>query len=305
MTIKIINASTASRMFRALEQLAGKFVVFRGHQNSKWRLSSTLNRHQRAPWHPNTSWAVDEMLRRFLINLKLIGVDPPYRVNSPYRDDTRRGRLEFGRHYGVPSPLIDFSRSPYIAAFFAFSGVRPYEFKPIDRSAIYCVNVFELAGVWARLMTPKFGAATAADATEISRTFTESHNDFIYAEPQFEKEYPPNRLKFVELPASWNRRMQRQIGCFLYDSMNYQLSGFKDLEDFLGQSEVPRHPDGAEPMLTKIIAPHSIGREVLERLDLMGISATHLYDSHEGAAIDVVNEYSYSKRTARAWDLKI
>ena len=87
--------------------------------------------------------------------------------------------------------------------------------------------------------------------------------------------------------------------------MNYKLSEFKDLEDFLAQSEVPRHPDSAEPMLTKIIVPHSIGREVLERLDLMGISATHLYDSHEGAAIDVVNEYGYSKRTARAWDLKI
>src|ERR1019366_5802472 len=110
------------------------------------------------------------MLRHFLINLISVGIDPPY------RDDTRRGRLEFGRHYGIPSPLIDFSRSPYIAAFFAFSGVRPYESKRADRSAIYCVNVFELAGVWARLMTPKFGAATAADATETSRTFTESYN---------------------------------------------------------------------------------------------------------------------------------
>jgi hypothetical protein len=297
MTVKIINASTASGMFKALEQLAGKFVVFRGHQNSKWRLSSTLSRHHRAPYHPNTSWTIDEMLRHFLINLKSIGMDPPY------RDDTRRARLEFGRHYGIPSPLIDFSRSPYVAAFFAFSGVRSYESKRGDRAAIYCVNVMELAGAWARLKTPKFDAA--ADAMKISRMFTDYHNNFVYAEPPFEKGYPPNLLKFIDLPASWNRRMQRQMGCFLYDSMNYQLVGLRSLEDFLGQSEVPRHPHGSEPMLTKIVVPHNIGREVLEHLDLMGISATHLYDSHEGAAIDVVNEYGYSKKTARAWDLKI
>ena len=297
MTIKIVNASTASRMFKALEQLGGKFVVFRGHQKTSWQLSSTLSRLQRAQYHPNTSWVIDEMLRNFLINLKSIGVDPPY------RDDTRRARLEFGRHYGVPSPLIDFSYSPYIAAFFAFSGVRPHESKRGDRAAIYCLNVLELASAWARFKSTQIGVV--ADAMKISQAFTNYHNDFVYADPGFEDEYPPNLLKFLDLPASWNRRMQRQIGCFLYDSMNYQLSGLKDLEDFLGQSEVPRHSDGAEPMLTKILVPHSIGREVLEHLDLMGISATHLYDSHEGAAIDVINGYSYSKRTARAWDLRI
>ena len=237
------------------------------------------------------------MLRRFLINLKTIGVDPPY------SRDTRRARLEFARHYGVPSPLIDFSRSPYIAAFFAFSGVRPYESKWGDRSAIYCVNIFELASVWARLLTPKFGKPE--DAIDLSRTFADHVNSFTYGEPLFETEYPANRLKYIDEPASWNRRMQRQIGCFLYDSMNYQLQGVQDLEEFLyKQIEVPRQ-DGTDPLLTKIVVPHGIGRDVLERLDLMGISATHLYDNHEGATIDVINDYNYSKKTARAWDLKV
>ena len=102
--------------------------------------------------------------------------------------------------------------------------------------------------------------------------------------------------------------MQRQLGSFLYDSMNYEEQlGLKDLEDFLRQQkEVPREPriDNAF-VLTKIVAIHKIAREVMERLDLMGISATHLYDDAEGAAIDVINGYVYSKSTAAAWDLKV
>lgn len=137
MTIKIINTKTASKFFGVLEELVSKGHIFRGHRDSKWRLSSTLSRHLRAQYHPSTSWDLDEMIRHFLINLKTIGIDPPY------KDDTRRERLELARHHAVPSPLIDFSRSPYIAAFFAFSGVRPYESKRNDRSAIFCVNIFE------------------------------------------------------------------------------------------------------------------------------------------------------------------
>jgi hypothetical protein len=34
----------------------------------------------------------------------------------------------------------------------------------------------------------------------------------------------------------------------------------------------------------------------------MGINATHLYDSHEGAAMDVINSHGYSRKTGFAWD---
>jgi hypothetical protein len=49
------------------------------------------------------------MIDHFIVNLISIG------VTLPFDQDDRRGRLEFARHYGVPSPLIDFSQSPYVA----------------------------------------------------------------------------------------------------------------------------------------------------------------------------------------------
>ena len=59
------------------------------------------------------------MLQHFLVNLQLVN------YSLPFTEDNRRARLEFGRHYGIPSPLIDFSYSPYVATFFAFNGARP------------------------------------------------------------------------------------------------------------------------------------------------------------------------------------
>jgi hypothetical protein len=249
---------------------------------------------------------VDKMLRHFLINLKTTGRDPPYNPDALTKGRERRARLEFGRHYGVPSPLIDFSRSPYVAAFFAFSGVRPYDARDDDQSAVYCLNVFQLADLWARHNLAAIPRIEASDLAKESARYTELHNKFMNAEPDFEKEYPANRLMFIQEPASWNRRMQRQLGSFLYDSMNYKEQGFDDLEHFLAKStQTPRTDGSSEVTLTKIFAPHKMAREVLEHLDVMGISATHLYDDAEGAAIDVVNEYVYQKTTNLAWDLDI
>jgi hypothetical protein len=305
MTIKIIKANTSTKFFKALEELTpNNNHVFRGHKDSKWHLTSTLARHRRAPYHPTMSWDVDEMLRRFIINLKITGIDPPFERDVPVAR-RRRARLEFGRHYGIPSPLIDFSRSPYVAAYFAFAGVRPYESKKRDQCAVYCLNTFELALIWAQLKLPTI-KTDEGDSAKVGRDHSEIIRKFIYAEPAFNEGYPANDLKFIRQPASWNRRMQRQLGSFLYDSMNYEEQlRRKDLEDFLTQKEeAPRESRmKSEAVLTKIVAPHKIARDVMERLDLMGISATHLYDDAEGAAIDVINGYVYSKNTADAWDM--
>ena len=94
--------------------------------------------------------------------------------------------------------------------------------------------------------------------------------------------------------------MQRQQGVFLYDTLNYGLTGYADLEAYLEQPEASGMDRKA--MLAKVQVPHKVAREIFERLELMGVTATHLYDSHEGAAIDVINAYNYGRKTGRAWD---
>jgi hypothetical protein len=115
--------------------------------------------------------------------------------------------------------------------------------------------------------------------------------------------YEVGILKYFSMPASWNRRMIRQLGVFLYDTIPYSnlCSG---LEQYLNQPEVPSAPPHNRVLLTKVEIPHKSGKEVFERLEIMGITATQLYDSHEGAVMDVVNAYNYGRKTGYAWDVQ-
>jgi hypothetical protein len=293
MTVKETRVRTADRAFQILEQLSKEgYACFRGHRDARWRLKSTLAQHRKVPPTPRTTHEIDEMIDHFIVNLASIGIPLPFDKGD------RRGRLEFARHYGVPSPLIDFSLSPYVALFFAFNGVRPLEAEKGEHAAIYCLNIQALAGIWAKQRAHRMGES-------ISDTeFIDHHDGFLYnREEPFVNGYDFGIVKYFDMPASWNRRMQRQRGVFLYDTLNYPNVGYADLVDYLGQSEVPG-PD-EKVMLEKVLIPHKVGREIFERLELMGITATHLYDSHEGAALDVINAYNYGRKTGRAWDVSL
>lgn len=111
----------------------GSFVsplLFRGQSNSSWPLNTTLER-----WNPKEMSLLEyyRLLRRIQPQIEtatsrqwdLIELD---RVKEweettillledklPYHD-----YLAYLRHNGFPSPLLDWTKSPYIAAFFAF-----------------------------------------------------------------------------------------------------------------------------------------------------------------------------------------
>ena len=95
--------------------------------------------------------------------------------------------------------------------------------------------------------------------------------------------------------------MQRQLGVFLYDTLRYHKFGVSDLEGFLDQKEA----EGTEPgiILTKVLVPHKAGTEIFEKLEIMGVTATVLFENHEAAAWDVINAYNYGRKTGRAWDV--
>jgi hypothetical protein len=234
---------------------------------------------------------IDIMINDFLASLASIGIQTPFNTTN------RRARLEFARHYGVPSPLIDFSLSPYVALFFAFNGVRPSEAKADDLAAVYCLNILELALVWASATSQDMhGKVDGSQLVKIFQDFTVGYTT------KYEVEYPINGLNYLDMPASWNRRMQRQLGGFLYDTLNYDLFGSSDLEAFMDRKELER--GGPSPtILTKVLIRHKVGRQIFERLEIMGITATLLFENHEGAATDVINAYNYGRRTGRAWDI--
>jgi len=284
MSLEVIPFDGLADLMAKLEAfaLSDTDYVFRGHQQDDWRVETTLARHRSRP-HQGWDSDIDEMLDHFIVNARSIG-------EVPFDILDRRSRLEYGRHYGVPTPLIDFSWSPYVALFFAFNSLRYKRDEPSGNAAIYVLDVAAFGSAWANRLGGDFMLEFNA--------FTREHG------LSFQYGYPADRLKFFNFPASWNQRMQRQLGCFIYDTIDYGARGLKDFEALADSLEEIPGPEGQPVILRKFLVPHAAASEVFRRLELMNINATKLID-HEGLSADVRNAYYYNRKTGYAWDVRL
>jgi hypothetical protein len=288
MTVAIRPFESLPKFLSDLEALAlaNEEIVFRGHQQASWKIESTYARHTTIP-HRGWDSSIDEMLSHFLANALTIGAIP-----FDLRD--RRARLEYGRHHGVPTPVVDFTYSPYVALYFAFSGLQYRHRSPPTDAAVYALDLRRLGTCWSRLI--------ARDGK-----LDEAYRRFILEVPHyFQHGYPATDLKFVPFCASWNMRMRNQLGCFIYDTLDYSDAGVGhgSFEGWVDTFVEPLSPDGVRhPTLTKFLVPHSEASAVFSRLELMNITGTRLLD-REGLAVDVRNAYNYNRKAGFAWDLE-
>ena len=88
--------------------------IFRGQRDSSWPLISSLTRLYKdvAPGMPASNFE-DMMSEKFKMAIR--GLRGP---NPTLLD--KEGLFSLGQHYGLATPLIDWTASPFIAAYFAF-----------------------------------------------------------------------------------------------------------------------------------------------------------------------------------------
>lgn len=91
----------------------GAAAVFRGHGSNRFKLESTLHRVGRSRLERYSR----ETLREFHGHAEAILSE---RFDFANGDDYS-SLLGLARHHGLPTPLLDWTNSPYIAAFFAFA----------------------------------------------------------------------------------------------------------------------------------------------------------------------------------------
>jgi hypothetical protein len=103
---------------------------FRGQSNPSWKLVPTLQRTLKGPSKNRNAYLVrrNEYLRAFRDHAHNL---PGFPAGLAKLDDL----LTLARHHGLKTPLLDWSRSPYVATFFALkdvAGKSPVNM-PLDR----------------------------------------------------------------------------------------------------------------------------------------------------------------------------
>ena len=216
--ILIVETDTIKEALDFLETLdikdsSNKFI-FRGHTEAKWKLESTIKRYFK-------SSVVDplELIERFKVGLARIGAYPKNLFSN-------LEWLQYARHHGVPTPVIDFTYSPYIALFFAFNGVNPYSnFIQKDDDyfvAIYVINIYQLASYYAHyigrneVLKGRFDYSNLSieEKERYSQIVSDIYNSFL--SPDYDKLFSngfiANYLQLIPHPSRCNIRMLRQQG---------------------------------------------------------------------------------------------
>ena len=118
----IISFFQKTQMMR--EQGAGTYVsapLFRGHENASWKLDTTLERFSRIEYKMSKYHTIMQIVEPAVESFTGTKWElPEYQHKDSPTAPPGSQFMVYLRHNGFPSPLLDWSRSPYVAAFFAF-----------------------------------------------------------------------------------------------------------------------------------------------------------------------------------------
>lgn len=230
---------------------------FRGQASAEWSLRSSLSRHIEVSKVSQRVWSLQESrIRRIFRRKSHLFID-----DLPEDDELEW--LALMQHHGAPTRLLDFTWSPYVAAFFAFE-------RATSDAAIWAINLPLLWRIHQR--------------HDISRI------NVFRADPRkkaaFEKYYLPNRRAFVWQgdPFRMPQRVVAQSGTFLVSSHLGMT-----VEDILAS-----YPGSGELLVQFVLETSKLRAEAMSSLYSMNITQATLFPGLDGLARSMAYEFEYS-----------
>jgi len=235
--------------------------VFRGQPDATWSLSSTFERAAKG-LDPNRRPRLEQT-----INLEFKRRAHHYLAHLPNADDLL-GWLALIRHHGGPARLVDFTRSIYIALFFAVEGAE-------SASALWAVDTSfyqdrQKPPIWEQPVVSTYDAAAEQEATSVLAACAAQNAVNVKA-----------GVVPVE-PLYLNERQSIQQGLFLFPK-DIRLSFEQNLCSPLNVKSLDDlYKEKGHPAILKITIAHELHDTIAYWLTCMNITATSLFPGLDG-----------------------
>lgn len=242
--------------------------IFRGQTDYKWKLESAIDRVSFDSKLPNQKYLFEQFC---IIHFKR----NPHLYSEKFNTHSDFQVLSLLQHYGSPTRLLDFSTSPYVAAFFAANNSE-------NDGSIYAINSSELLSTTNYLFGTKYDDGSE-EMNNLKKTEGIS-NDDVFKILVLGKE----QRKFVELvqPFFLFDRMIQQNGAFLCQGdINISFEeNLKSNYEFLSSLKNPNP-------YYKIKIKHEWKSEIIRDLFNMNITSATLFPDIEGYLKSLKNKF--------------
>ncbi|WP_434939989.1 FRG domain-containing protein [Shewanella sp. HL-SH8] len=241
---------------------------FRGHGDSNWSLQSTFVRFC------ISIGIEDETIRQVTLNKLKKAFTENLVVNGDLPEEVieKTDIFQFGQHYGLPTPLLDWTHSPYVAAFFALSEQYPGG-KP--------KNPVEGLGISRSLWVLDRGAVKHFN-DNIMTHIRPKKSQIILQEEMLNEQYP--LLDVIHSVNQYNKRQPFQQGFFTQHAFYNSLDAWRKRIDREISHAYP------SPLLKKLTfkCTESERTKYLNVLDKMNINNRTLFPDITGSVLGAI-----------------
>lgn len=253
----ILRLNTWADFKQTVDGLSDNWA-YRGQANADWHLENAIERTDFIKLYKGIE---ADFLAEFQRGAR----------NYLQKDQTPEHLIEWlalMQHHGAPTRLLDFSRSPFIAAYFAFELSLPH----IDRYlSIWAFNTNFIRLRALEILQSQFAAELEQSGNRI--------NDILFEKIFFQN----NRsLIFPVEPFRMNRRYSLQQSIFVSTGNSY--------EPFMKQLEFLK--DDMEKAVVKLELPTVLQKEVLRDLLKMNLNRASLFPDLDGYAASLRMRYN-------------